>query len=190
MKKGDRKLFEALTLPHLDRLLAAARRRVGSVELAEDVVQDAYLNAWRSFPDLSDPSLAYQWMYRILRRLIADHYRRDARRNALVSITSLDETYEALVSTGEDEPLERLIQGLTQQRLVELLERLPEDFAEVLFMHDLEGLKYSEIAEIANLPLGTVMSRIHRARHMLIAMASEHIPRYDILKHAPEEPRP
>ena len=173
MKDRNRELFQALTLPYLDRLLAAARCRIDSVELAEDLVQEAYLNAWRCFADLSDLQLIYPWMFCILRRLIADHYRQHARRQLLISITNLDESYEAMLTSGEDEPYERLVDAAARQRLADLLERLPENFAEALVLHDLEGFKYREIAEITGTELGTVMSRIHRARRMLLALARD-----------------
>ena len=176
MNDRDRELFQALTLPHLDRLLAAARRRTDSVDLAEDLVQEAYLKAWRCFAGLSDLTRVYPWMFCIMRRLIADHYRQSARRRTLMSVTSLDESYEAMVSTGADEPFERLVELAARERLAELLERIPEDFSEALMLHDLEGFKYREIAEITGTELGTVMSRIHRGRQMLVALAREQSP--------------
>lgn len=160
-------------MPHLDRLLSAARRRLSSPELAEDLVQETYLHAWRNFGDLSDPTLIYPWMFGILRRQIADHYRLHARRQALVPITRLDESYEAIVGGDDDQPFEVLLESLAWQKLVDLLKRLPEDFCEALTLHDLEGFKYREIAAMTDTPLGTVMSRIHRARQMLLALAGQ-----------------
>ena len=168
-------------MPHLDRLLSAARRRLSSPELAEDLVQETYLHAWRNFGDLSDPTLIYPWMFGILRRQIADHYRLHARRQALVPITRLDESYEAIVGGDDDQPFEVLLESLAWQKLVDLLKRLPEDFCEALTLHDLEGFKYREIAAMTDTPLGTVMSRIHRARQMLLALAGQPATRRDAI---------
>lgn len=179
MKKNDPKLFQALAMPHLDRLLSAARRRLRSPELAEDVVQETYLQAWRHFGDLSNPTLVYPWMFGILRRQIADYYRLHARRHVLVPITRLDESYEAIVSGDDDQPFEALLESLAWQRLSDLLMQLPDDFCEALTLHDLEGFRYREIAEMTDAPLGTVMSRIHRARQMLLAMAGQPATRRD-----------
>ncbi len=166
-------------MPHLDRLLSAARRRMSSPELAEDLVQETYLQAWRNFCSLSDPTLVYPWMFGILRRQIADHYRLHVRRQALVPITRLDESYEAIVGSDDDQPFEVLLESLAWQRLSDLLKQLPDDFCEALTLHDLEGFKYREIAEMTDTPMGTVMSRIHRARQMLLALAGQPATRWD-----------
>lgn len=168
-------------MPHLDRLLSAARRRLSSPELAEDLVQETYLHAWRNFADLSDPTLIYPWMFGILRRQVADHYRLHARRQALVAITRLDESYEAIVGSEDDQPFEVLLESLAWQRLFDLLKRLPDDFCEALTLHDLEGFKYREIAEMTETAVGTVMSRIHRARQMLLALAGQPAARRDAI---------
>lgn len=160
-------LFEALTLPHLDRLLAAARRLVGSIEVAEDVVQESYIKAWEGFATLTDVERVYGWLYRIMKREVADYYRKYQRRQGLHPVVPIEEHYEAALEWDE-EPFELLSRELEQRQLTHLLERLPPEFAEALFLHDLDGLKYREIAETLGVPVGTVMSRIHRARSMLI----------------------
>ncbi|MDA8349130.1 MAG: RNA polymerase sigma factor [Pseudomonadota bacterium] len=160
-------LFEALTLPHLDRLLAAARILVGSVELAEDLVQEAYIKAWEGFESLTDVERVYGWLYRIMKHEVADYYRKYQRRQALHPVVPLEEHYEEAVGL-DDEPFEQLSRELEREEFARLLERLSPDFAEALLLHDLEGLKYREIAEILGVAPGTIMSRIHRARATLI----------------------
>ena len=160
-------LFEALALPHLDRLLAAARRLVGSIEVAEDVVQESYIKAWQGFASLTDVERVYGWLYRIMKREVADYYRKSQRRQALHPVVPLEEHYEAALE-WDDQPFQQLSREVEQQELTRLLDRLPADFAEALLLHDVDGLKYREIAEILGIPPGTVMSRIHRARAMLV----------------------
>lgn len=171
MHTSRHSLFEALTWPHLDRLLAAAQRLVSAADLAEDLVQDTYIKAWQNFGTLKDVDKVYGWLYRIMRREVADHYRQHDRRQALLPIVNLDADYESVLGNSRDEPFEQLSRQLAQQRLTEMLQRLPDEFAEALILHDMEGFKYREIAEITDTPLGTVMSRIHRARAMLVALA-------------------
>ena len=160
-------LFEALTLPHLDRLVAAARRLVGSLEIAEDVVQESYIKAWQGFGSLTDVERVYGWLYRIMKREVADYYRKYQRRQALHPVVPLEEHYEAALEC-DDEPFEQLSRELEQAELARMLDRLPADFAEALLLHDVDGLQYREIAEILGVPPGTVMSRIYRARAMLV----------------------
>ncbi len=172
MARTDRSRFEALALPYLDRLLGAARRWMGSREAAEDLVQETYLRAWRHFGSLADETRVHGWLQWILRRTAADHFRREARRSTLLPITDLEADYEALVAASDPGPLETLIAALERARLDELLLRLPTECAEALALHDLDGFRYRDIAAITGAPIGTVMSRIHRARRLLVALAA------------------
>lgn len=171
-----RRRFERLTLPYLHRLVASARRRGLGTELAEDLVQDTYLRAWEAFPSLKDEAFTYTWLYRILLNLIADHTRRERRRQTLLPITDLEEDYEQLVAGDDDGPFELLMAKLDQQRVRAALTQLPDEFANALVLHDLEGFCYREIAVLTDVPVGTVMSRISRARHLLAAIILQEAP--------------
>ncbi|MHB1586342.1 MAG: sigma-70 family RNA polymerase sigma factor [Acidiferrobacteraceae bacterium] len=164
-----RRRFQDLTLPYLDRLLAAARRR-GAAELAEDLVQDTYLRAWQAFDQLHEAVHAYSWLYRIMLNLLAEDRRRAQRRQILLPITDLEKSYEALVASPDPGPCEILQSRLERASVQTALARLPDEFAEALTLHDIEGFKYRDISAITGVPIGTVMSRISRGRRLLAAL--------------------
>jgi RNA polymerase sigma-70 factor (ECF subfamily) len=166
--------FNALVLPHLDRLLGFARRRTGELADAEDAVQEACVRAWLSFGELRDDSLARPWLYRILRSVLSDSYEKSGRRRQLVSISRLEDTHEELVATDGDDVFEEVAARIDGESLRAALATIPEDFASAVELHDIDGFKYNEIAEIVGVPIGTIMSRISRGRRLLAgAIASK-----------------
>ncbi|MDA3920120.1 MAG: sigma-70 family RNA polymerase sigma factor [Salinisphaera sp.] len=172
--------FQALTLPYLDRLVSAARRHLSSHELAEDLVQDTYLKAWRAFASLDDELRVYPWLYRIMRRELADYYRTRARRSALMPIVDLgNSALEAIQAEGAD-PFEHVLDSMSGTRMAYVLALMPDEFAEALTLHDVEGFAYREIAQLTDAPIGTVMSRISRARRVLAGLLLKHQDTSDI----------
>lgn len=159
--------FDALVLPHLDRLLAFAARRTNVRADAEDAVQEACGRAWLGLDDLRDATKVRAWLYRILRGVLSETEERSARRRQLVSITRLEEAHDELVSSDSDLVFEQVAARLTSEEVHAALGQLPEDFAVVVELHDIDGFKYHEIAEIVGVPIGTVMSRISRGRRLL-----------------------
>jgi len=159
--------FDALVLPHLDRLLAFAARRTNVRADAEDAVQEACGRAWLGLDDLRDATKVRAWLYRILRGVLSETEERSARRRQLVSITRLEEAHDELVSSDSDLVFEQVATRLTSEEVHAALGQLPEDFAVVVELHDIDGFKYHEIAEIVGVPIGTVMSRISRGRRLL-----------------------
>jgi RNA polymerase sigma-70 factor (ECF subfamily) len=161
--------FQALVEPHLTRLLHFACRRVRNPADAEDMVQEACSRAWVSFADLRDDGLALPWLYRILRSALSDFHAKQSRRDHLAPFLTLESTVE-VAGDQEGGPLEELIATASTEWIQELLRMLPEEFALAIELHDLEGLRYREIAETTGVPVGTVMSRIHRGRKLLAAL--------------------
>jgi RNA polymerase sigma-70 factor (ECF subfamily) len=159
--------FDALVLPHLDRLLAFAARRTNTRADAEDAVQEACGRAWLGLDDLRDPTRVRAWLYRILRGVLSETEERTARRRQLVSITRLEEAHEDLVSSDGDLVFEEVAAKLTGEEVRAALEQVPDDFATAVELHDIDGFKYHEIAEIVGISIGTVMSRISRGRRLL-----------------------
>jgi RNA polymerase sigma-70 factor (ECF subfamily) len=159
--------FDALVLPHLDRLLAFAARRTNVRADAEDAVQEACGRAWLGLDDLRDPAKVRAWLYRILRGVLSESEERNARRRQLVSITRLEEAHGELVSSDSDMVFDEVASRLTGEEVRDALQQLPDDFATVVELHDIDGFKYHEIAEIVGAPIGTVMSRISRGRRLL-----------------------
>ena len=159
--------FHALVLPHLDRLLGFARRRTDDTSDAEDAVQEACVRAWLAFGDLRDDALARPWLYRILRSVLSDAFEKSGRRRQLVAISRLEDTHEDLVATDTDFVFSEVAARLDGETLRAGLASIPEDFAAAVELHDIDGFKYAEIAEIVGAPIGTVMSRISRGRRLL-----------------------
>jgi len=159
--------FDALVLPHLDRLLAFAVRRTEAPADAEDAVQEACIRAWLAFDDLREPARVRAWLYRILRTVLSEAGERSARRRQLVSITRLEAAHEELVGSDRDLLFDEVAARLSGEAVRSALGQLPEDFAVAVELHDIDGFKYHEIAEIVGVPIGTVMSRISRGRRLL-----------------------
>jgi len=159
--------FDALVLPHLDRLLAFAARRTNVRADAEDAVQEACGRAWLGLDELRDPTKVRAWLYRILRGVLSETEERTARRRQLVSITRLEEAHDELVSSDSDLVFDEVASRLTGEEVRAALGQLPDDFATVVELHDIDGFKYHEIADIVGVPIGTVMSRISRGRRLL-----------------------
>ncbi len=159
--------FQALVIPHLDRLLRFAQRRTASAVDAEDAVQDTCVKAWLSFADLRDAAKVRPWLYRILRSVLSDVSEKSDRRRQLVDITRLEQAHEELIGGDTDVVFSEVAARLDSEMLVRALEMIPEDFATAVELHDIDGFKYHEIAEIAGIPIGTVMSRISRGRRLL-----------------------
>lgn len=150
--------FEALIIPHAAGLLRFARRLCGSKEVAEDLVQEALLRAWRGIDKLRDTSNPRAWVFRIL---INTWYSEGRRRNTRPVESPLSEAIEARQTApgGDDE----LLQALT---------RLPDDQRTVLLLSVVEGFTGQEIGTMLEIPLGTVMSRLSRARGGMRALLS------------------
>ena len=159
--------FNALVMPHLDRLLSFARRRTEEAADAEDAVQETCVRAWLGFADLREDSLARAWLYQILRSVLSDNHEKTGRRRKLVSISRLEDTHEELVATDGDFVFAEVAARIDGETLRAALASLPEDFAGAVELHDIDGFKYAEIAEITGVPIGTVMSRISRGRRLL-----------------------
>lgn len=159
--------FDALVLPHLDRLLAFAVRRTDVRADAEDALQEACVRAWLAFDELRDTARVRAWLYRILRTVLSEAQERSGRRRQLVSITRLESAHEELVGSDRDMLFDQVAARLSGEAVRAALAQVPEDFAVAVELHDIDGFKYHEIAEIVGVPIGTVMSRISRGRRLL-----------------------
>jgi RNA polymerase sigma-70 factor (ECF subfamily) len=157
--------FEEIVLPHLDAAFNYARWLTRNDADAEDVVQDACVRAVRFFPSLREDD-ARGWLFAIVRNT---WYSRVSRRAGAAEVLPLDSTRDDPADRALD-PEARLLQQLTVARVREALEQLPVDFREVLVLREIEGMPYKEIAAIVRVPIGTVMSRLARARDRLSAV--------------------
>jgi RNA polymerase sigma-70 factor (ECF subfamily) len=148
--------FEAEVLPHLRTLFGAAYRMTGNAHDAEDLVQETCLRAHRAFERFEPGTNARAWLHTILVRVRTDLYRRAKRRPDTVELVG-----EGPATTA---PQNALAAGHDLQRA---LLALPGTFREAVILRDLQDLSYAEIAEALAIPIGTVMSRIHRGRALL-----------------------
>jgi len=156
--------FEEIVLPHLSAAFNYARWLTRNDADAEDVVQDACVRAVRFFPSLRDDD-ARGWLFAIVRNT---WYSRVSRRAGAAELP-LDSTTDNPADSALD-PEARLLQQLAIARVREALEQLPVDFREVLVLREIEGMSYKEIAALVRVPIGTVMSRLARARDRLSAV--------------------
>lgn len=156
--------FDTTVLPHLDAAFNYARWLTRNDADAQDVVQDACVRAMRFFSSLRDDD-ARAWLFAIVRNT---WYSRASRRAAATETTVVDRPDER-----PDEALDpeaRLLQQDAVARVRAALEQLPTDFREVIVLREIEGLTYKEIAAVVRVPIGTVMSRLARARERLLAV--------------------
>ena len=157
--------FTEIVLPHLDAAFNYARWLTRNDAEAEDVVQDACVRAMRYFSSLRDND-ARAWLFTIVRNT---WYSRISRRASAVEATAPDHAWDQQPDDALD-PEERLLQQYTVTRVRRALEQLPVDFREVIVLREIEGLPYKEIAAIVRVPIGTVMSRLARARERLTSL--------------------
>ncbi|GIU98625.1 MAG: RNA polymerase sigma factor RpoE [Actinomycetota bacterium] len=160
--------FERDALPLLPHLYSAALRLTRNPADAEDLVQEVYLRAFRGFAGFEEGTNLRAWMYRILMNTFINAYRKKQREPVTVKDEEIEDwfLYERLAgaeASAEAEVLERL----PDEDVRRALEALPERFRMPVLLADVEGFSYREIAEILDVPMGTVMSRLHRGRKAL-----------------------
>jgi RNA polymerase sigma-70 factor (ECF subfamily) len=169
----DRERFELLVGEHLDGLFGAALRMTRNRTRAEDLLQETFLRAWRSFHTFKLGTNVRAWLYRILMNAYIDGYRKSEREPEIVDQEDVDEFYlYSKVHESDDfrragNPEEALLNSLMDADVKGALDSLPEAFRNVVILADIEGFSYKEIAEILSIPIGTVMSRLHRGRRQL-----------------------
>ena len=155
--------FEQVFLPHLDAAYNLARWLLRNDQDAEDAVQEAYMRAYKAFPRFRGGD-GKAWFMTILRNVC---YTMIKKLRSHETPEPFDE--EIHQSTGEAETQEVFRQKANAESLHVALEKLPTEFREIIVLHDLEGLAYKEIAAVVGIPIGTVMSRLARARGRLRA---------------------
>jgi RNA polymerase sigma-70 factor (ECF subfamily) len=157
--------FEAAVLPHLDAAYTLARYLTRNAHDAEDIVQDACLRALKYFDSFrgEGESSARAWLLTIVRNTA---YSRKGRRRVEAATTEFDEAQHSS-AVAEEHPEGALLQEDAKETLGRALEQLAPEFREVIVLRELEGLSYKEISEVAGVPVGTVMSRLSRARTRL-----------------------
>jgi len=164
----DRVRFEEEALELADQMYRVARRLVGSREEAEDLVQDAYARAFRSWRSFRPGTNLRAWLFRILTNLNIDRGRREQRAPDTQPIEEGDYyLYNRLEENGGATDVDEVVERLSQDSIVQALSAVPHDFRDVIVLVDIGDFSYQDAAQILDIPVGTVMSRLHRGRRLL-----------------------
>jgi RNA polymerase sigma-70 factor (ECF subfamily) len=165
----DRVRFEEDALALSDQVFRVARHLSGSREEAEDLVQDTYARAFRSWRSFQPGTNLRAWLLRILTNLNIDRGRRNQRAPQTTPLEANDYyLYDKLAeSDGAATDEERVVERLSQDDIVSALSAVPHDFRDVIVLVDIGDFSYQDAAQILDIPIGTVMSRLHRGRRIL-----------------------
>jgi RNA polymerase sigma-70 factor (ECF subfamily) len=170
---ADQAQFADLAMEYMGSLYSAALRMTRNPADAEDLVQETYLKAYRAFGSFKEGTNLKAWLYRILTNTFINSYRARKRRPEQTELDDVEDLYlyrrlgglEA-VSAGRSAE-EEVLEHFTESDIKAAVESLPEQFRMAVLLADVEGFSYKEIAEILDVPIGTVMSRLHRGRRAL-----------------------
>lgn len=164
------KRFERDALQYMNQLYAAAMRYTKNPEDAQDLVQDTYIKAYNSFHQFEPGTNLKAWLYRVLTTTFINTYRKDQRRPQ-TSESELEDWQIAEASSHTSDQGKStedvVLENLPDSDIKNALAEIPEEFRMAVYLADVEGFSYKEIAEIVGVPAGTVMSRLHRGRKQL-----------------------
>jgi len=170
---ADQAEFADLAMPYMSALYSAALRMTRNPADAEDLVQETYLRAYRGFGGFQEGTNLKAWLYKILTNTFINTYRAKKRRPEQEQLDDVEDFYlyrrlgglEAV--EADRSPEAEVLDAIPEESVKRALEDLPEQFRIAVLLADVEGFSYKEIAEITDVPIGTVMSRLHRGRKAL-----------------------
>ena len=174
-----RALFEEQAIPFMDQLYAAAMRMTRNPADAGDLVQETYAKAYAAFAQFEQGTNLKAWLYRILTNTFINSYRKNQRQPYQNAIDELEDwqlgSAESLTQGRSTRSAEaEAIDHLPDTDVKEALQSIPEDFRLAVYLADVEGFAYQEIADIMKTPVGTVMSRLHRGRRLLRGLLADY----------------
>ena len=168
--QAKRKGFEKEALPHMDALFRTALRMTKNDKDAEDLVQEAIVKAYRFWDKFEPGSNCRAWLFKIMTNIFINEYRSKSRSPMAVNVDEVDDNFllgQLASGVNMEDPEKQLFAKVFDDDVKKAIENLPDDFRLVIVLSFLEGFSYQEIAEIADLQLGTVKSRLHRGRKLL-----------------------
>ncbi|MBX6385009.1 MAG: sigma-70 family RNA polymerase sigma factor [Microbispora sp.] len=170
--------FERDALPYIDQIYAGALRLARNPADAEDLVQDVYMRAFTNFHQFEEGTNLRAWLYRILTNTYINTYRRQQRQPQRAATEDVEDWQLAEAASHTSSGLKsaetEALEGLPDSRVKQALQDLTEDFRLAVYLADVEGFAYKEIAQITDVPIGTVMSRLHRGRRQLRAKLEDY----------------
>jgi RNA polymerase sigma-70 factor (ECF subfamily) len=163
--------FEAVAMPFVDALYNTAYRMTRNSEDAEDLVQETYLKAYKYYDKFEEGTNFKAWLFKIMKNTFINNYRKRQAAPPQSDFADIEESFESQVSEEVTrrvkDPEEELLENVLDEDVQRSLEELPDDYRMVVILADLEGFAYKEIADILEVPVGTVMSRLYRGRRRL-----------------------
>lgn len=168
--------FEEEIIPHLDAMYNFALRLTSDPSDAEDLVQDTIVKAFRFFSSYEKGTNAKAWLFRILKNSYINNYRRKSKQPNQVDYDEVSTFYETIRAerTDTSDLEDKMFRDLIDDDISNALDELPEDFRTVVLLCDVEGFTYEEIANMLDVPIGTIRSRLHRGRNLLKAQLMEY----------------
>ncbi|BAU98710.1 RNA polymerase sigma factor [Aurantimicrobium minutum] len=164
-------LFEEQAMEHIDKLYAHAMRKTGNSADANDLVQETYLKAFAAFDQFQQGTNIKAWLHRILENTYINQYRKQQNQPYYSPLEELEDWQlgdaESRTATSSRSAEAEAIDHLPASAIKDALQALPEDFRAAVYLVDVEGYSYQEVADIMESPTGTVMSRLHRGRKLL-----------------------
>lgn len=163
--------FEREAVPHMNAVFNFALRMTGDEDDANDLVQETYLKAFRFFDKFEKGTNCKAWLFRIMKNSYINDYRKAVKEPNKVDYEDVQNFYENVKSDEIDSKHyeQDAFSNLLDDEITKVLSALPEDFRTAIILSDIEGFTYEEIADFVDIPVGTVRSRLHRARKMLYA---------------------